>query len=158
MLVGALVLLSIVLPAQRLGAHAQAHDPLVVIVSLQTAMTDISLATLRRVFQGEATNATDGKRLIPMNSPLKSAERELFDRKVLGLEPAAVGRFWIDRRIRDEGLPPRTLPSVDLGVRVVASYPGAIAYVRASVAGKSVRILKVDGKSYSDPGYLFASH
>jgi ABC-type phosphate transport system substrate-binding protein len=146
-----------VLPCER-GANAQAHDPLVVIVSLQTSMTDISLATLRRVFQGEATNATDGKRLIPMNSPLKSAERELFDRKVLGLEPAAVGRFWIDRRIRDEGLPPRTLPSVDLGVRVVASYPGAIAYVRASVAGKSVRILKVDGKSYSDPGYLFASH
>lgn len=150
-------LLCAALPIPLGRATAQRHDPLVVIVSPKTAITDISLAMLRRAFQGEPATTPDGKRLVPMNCPLKSREREQFDRKVLGLEPDAVARFWINRRIRDEGLPPRTLPSVELGARVVASYPGAIAYVGASMAGKSVRILKVDGRSASDQDYLFAS-
>jgi len=149
-------LLAAVLPVPQ-GAVAQRHDPLVVIVSPKTDLSEISLAKLRAAFQGEPATTSGGKRLVPMNCPLKSYERELFDRKVLGLEPDAVARFWINRRIRDESLPPRTLPSVEMGVRVVVSYPGAIAYVRASSAGKSVRVLKVDGKTYSDPGYLFAS-
>lgn len=149
--------LAAALPFRQGAVSAQQRPPLVVIVSSKTAITDISLATLRRVFQGESTSASDGQRLVPMNCPLKSPERELFDRKVLGLEPDAVARFWINRRIRDESLPPRTLPSVDLGVRVVASYPGAITYVGAGMVTKSVRVLKVDGKTASDPKYLFAS-
>jgi hypothetical protein len=100
--------------------------------------------------------------LVPLNHPVRTHERELFDRKVLGLEPGDVGRFWINRRIRDEGVPPRTVPSPQLAPRVVASYPGAIAYVSSSLLAKmavstQVRILSVDGKSPSDPGYLFSS-
>lgn len=151
------MLVAAVLPVNRDGAHAEGHDPLVVIVSPKTDLTDISLAMLRRAFRGELAGTPSGKRLVPMNCPLKSYERESFDRKVLGLEPDEVARFWINRRIRDEGLPPRTLPSLDMATRVVVSYPGAIAYVRASFANKSVRALKVDGKAYAEPGYLFSS-
>jgi hypothetical protein len=39
---------------------------------------------------------------------------------------------------------------------VVASYPGAITYVRADMVNASVRVLRVDGKLPGDPGYLLA--
>jgi hypothetical protein len=152
----ALVLLLGVLSPFTSGAHADERSALVVIVGTGSDVTDISLAMLRRAFSGEPASTPKGTRLVPLNQPVGSAERALFDRAVLNLEPNDVGRFWISRRIRDEGLPPRTLPSLDLGVRVVASYPGAITYVSPDQVNKNVRALRIDGKLPGDAGYLLA--
>ncbi len=146
--------LSLALPVQT-GVHAQAVQPLLVIVGSTSGIKDISMALLRRAFQGEVAELA-GKRLIPFNLPNGSAERTRFDRAVLGLEPQDVGRFWINRRIRDEGSPPRTLASVELAVKVVASLPGSISYVAPSKVTPNVRALTVDGKGPTDPGYPFA--
>lgn len=135
------------------SAHAATGHTLLVIVGNATGMADISLATLRSAFQSEPATTPSGKRLVPFNHMVGSPERTLFDRTVLGLEPDEVGRFWIKRRIRDEGLSPRTLPTPDLAVRVVASLPGAITYVSAKTATNGVRVLRVDGKLPTDPGY-----
>jgi hypothetical protein len=66
-----------------------------------------------------------------------------------------VGRFWINRRIRDEGAPPRTLTSAELAVKVVASLPGSITYVSPSMVTPNVRVLTIDGKSPTQAGYPF---
>jgi hypothetical protein len=142
---------------QRRAVRAEAPPPLAVVVGQELQLSDISLATLRSIFRNEVSYAPDGKRFVPLNAPLKSYERELLDRKVLGLAADEVAQFWITRRIRDEGLPPRTLPSADLGLRVVASYAGAITYVSAKIVRAGVRVLKVDGKLPSDTGYLLAA-
>src|SRR5688572_18902988 len=105
-----------------------AAKPLVVVVAATAAMKDISTANLRRAFQGMPTDFEGGKRFVPLNHPTGTPARVQFDRAVLGLEPDAVGAFWIDRRIRDESPPPRTVPSADLALRIVASLPGAITY------------------------------
>ena len=76
-----------------------------------------------------------------------------FDRAVLGLEPEAVGPFWIDRRIRGESSPPRTVPSTDLLLRVVAKLPGAIAYVYAPLTAPGVKALKVANLPAGQTGY-----
>jgi hypothetical protein len=150
----ALALLLAVLSPVGAQVHASTAQTLLVIVGNATGMTDISLAMLRRAFQSEPAQSPSGKRLVPFNHALNSPERTLFDRAVLGLEPDEVGRFWINRRIRDEGLPPKTLPSMDLAVRVVASFPGAITYVKADTVTSGVRVLRVDGKLPGEPGYL----
>jgi hypothetical protein len=151
-----LLVLALAALPQRGAVEAQAHSPLALVVGVELKLSEISLATLRTVFRSEVAYAPDGKRFVPLNAPLKSYERALFDRKVLGLAPDEVAQFWITRRIRDEGLPPRTLPSTELGLRVVASYPGAITYVSSKIVRAGVRVLKVDGKLPSDPGYLLA--
>lgn len=152
-LVGSTLLTALPIPA---GVHAAGRSPIAVIVNASTTkLSEISIATLRRAFRGEVADTPEGKRLVPLNGALRSAERERFDRKVLGLAADEVARFWIDRRIRDEGLPPRTVPT-ELIVRVVASYPNAIGYVALDRVGKGVRTLRVDGKLPSDAGYLFA--
>ncbi|MET0287161.1 MAG: hypothetical protein ABW352_21940 [Polyangiales bacterium] len=153
----AFALLALAAWPARLPVRAEARPPLAVVVGSELKLSEISLATLRTIFRGDPTTAPDGKRFLPLNAPLKSFERELFDRKVLGLAPDEVAQFWITRRIRDEGLPPRTLPSSELGLRVVASYPGAITYVSTKIVKGGVRVLKVDGKLPTDAGYLLSA-
>lgn len=157
-IVAVLLLVATALAPVQSGVRAEANQPLVVVVGAKTDITDISLAMLRRAFQGEQAVTPGGKRLVPLNHAVGSAERTVFDRAVLGLAPEEVGRFWIARRIRDEGAPPRTLPSADLGVRVVASYPGAITYVDAKLVTAAVRVLRIDGKLPGDSGYLLAGN
>jgi hypothetical protein len=159
-IVHVLAVLALLLAGLSPGAsqvHATSSQTLLVIVGNATGMTDISLALLRRAFQNEPAQTPSGKRLVPFNHVSNSPERALFDRAVLGLEPDEVGRFWINRRIRDEGLPPRTLPSVDLAVRVVASFPGAITYVKSDTVTSGVRVLRVNGKLPGEAGYLLTS-
>lgn len=152
----AVLLLVGMLPSPPRGALAQTPGPLLVIVGKSTPVKDVSLATLRRVFQGEPTEYAPGERLIPFNLRAGTTERSRFDLSVLGIAPEDVGRYWIDRRIRDEAAPPRLLPSPLLGVKVVASLRGAITYVTEAHLSSSVRVLTIDGKAPSQPGYPLA--
>jgi hypothetical protein len=142
-------------PLQR-GARAQAVRPLLVVVAHATGMTDISSALLRRAFGGYSAEYEPGKRLLPLNHPITSPERQRFDRVVLGLAPDEVGRFWVDQRIRNAGQPPRTLPSPELAVRVVLSFAGAITYTTADMVKPGLNVLSIDGKAPTDPNYVFA--
>jgi hypothetical protein len=147
LLLGAALLVP-VSPVRAIG------KPLLVVMSTSVRVSDISTSTLRRVFQGLPTEFQGGKRFIPVNHPTGTPARIQFDRAVLGLEPSQVGAFWIDRRIRDESPPPRTVPSADLALRVAASLPGAIAYIAPELLTAAVKVLTIDGRSAGQPEYL----
>jgi len=76
-----------------------------------------------------------------------------FDKLVLEMSPDEVGRYWIDRKIRGQTGAPRTLPSVDLVRRVVASLGGTIAYLRATDVTADLEVLTIDCHHPTDPGY-----
>lgn len=141
------------LPLAPQAARA-AGNPLVIIIAASTAVKDISAANLRRAFLGEAAEMGGGKRFIPLNQPPNTPGRVAFDKTILGLSADQVGAFWIDRRIRDESAPPRTVPSAELAARIVGSLPGAITYVPASLVTAQVRALTVDGKTAGQGGYV----
>jgi len=141
-------------PFDRPTALAEA-EPLVVVVAQAFPQNDISLASLKTAFRGRPSNI-GGKPLVPINHQLGSAMRVEFDRVVLGLDPAAVGRYWVDQRIRDEGSPPKTVPTADLAVRVVAALPNAVTYARPSLLNPKVKTVKIDGKAAGQPGYALA--
>jgi len=147
------LLIAALLPIATPAARA-AGKPLLVVVAAASGIKDISTANLRRTFQGLATNFEGGKRFIPLNHGTGTPSRIQFDRAVLGLEPNAVGAFWIDRRIRDESPPPRTVPSPELALRIAASLPGAITYVYPESLNATVKALTIDGKASTEGGYL----
>ncbi len=132
-----------------------AGEPLLVIVGLTFPVDDIDLADLKSAFRGKHTYVA-GKRLIPINHALKTPLRDAFDRAILGLEGAAVGRYWIDRQIRDEGQPPVTVRSADLAVRAVAALPGGISYATRALLTAKVKTLSIEGKSAGQSGYALA--
>jgi hypothetical protein len=126
---------------------------LAIIVSPSSKLTNISLSDLRRVFESERLTDPDGNKLIALNHPPKTADRVGFDLVVLRMDSEAVGRFWIDRKIRGGSGPPRTVESLATLRRVVEKLPGAIGYIRPGQLSNEVRAVRVDGKLPEDAGY-----
>jgi hypothetical protein len=137
------------------SVDARAKQVFVMVASKNASFADLSLSVLRRAYDGDPTRL-GGVRLVPFNYPPEHALRQRFDWLVLELRPSAVGRYWIDRRIRGEGHPPRTLPNPEVLKAVVARLPGAIGYLLAEHLDSSVRGLTIDGRSHTDPAYALS--
>ena len=149
----ALALVVLTFALLPLSARVSAADePVLVVVGATFPANDISLAALKDSFAGRAVMIA-GKRLIPINHPPNSALRVAFDRAVLGLEPAAIARFWVDARIRAEGMPPTTAATPDLAMRIVASLAHTVSYGTKAMLNPKVKAISVDGKSAADGGY-----
>lgn len=126
---------------------------LIIIVGRASPLRNIELGDLRRSFSGDPVAEPGGSKLIPLNHPPKTPDRVAFDQMVLGMSPENVANFWIDRKIRGQSGPPRTVSSLSILLGVVSRLPGAIGYVRPQYVTAEVRALNVAGKSPGSPGY-----
>lgn len=156
-LLGAVVSLVLSLAPSRFDfASAQADAStsaiIVVIVSARSTFHDLPKAVLKRVFLGEPTEV-DGVRLLPFNLPPESTLRRRFDQLLLGFDVDAAGRYWVDRRIRGQGLPPRVVPNPAIVRAAVAKLPQAISYLHSDQLDGSVRALRVDGVAHTASNY-----
>lgn len=148
---GALPLAALV-PALPRAVLAQTSVRLVVIVARDNPLMDVSTVELRKLFM-RGSDSIQGKPLVPLNHAPSTPLRAKFDRVILGMSEAQVGRYWIDRRLRGQSGPPRSADSPQLLKRVVAHLNGAISYLPAEQLDGTVRALTIDGISPTDPRY-----
>ena len=146
------VTIALVLAAAASTARAE-DSGLVVIVGKNNPMSDISRADLRRAFSGDPI-LVGGKALVPFNMAPASTERQAFDHAVLGMSPDEANKFWIDRRIRGQGAPPKSAPSLEVVGKVVANFPNAIGYAPAAAIPAGAKAITIDGKAPGSPDYL----
>jgi hypothetical protein len=135
------------------SASAESPVPLAIVVSKNSPLTNITLHELKHLYLGEFVTDPDGKRLIPLNQTLQLRERRSFDAVVLGMSSEQQAEYWIDRRIRGMSGSPRAVDSSDLAERVVARLDGTVTYLPLSAVRPDVKIVRVDGKLPTDPGY-----
>ena len=126
---------------------------LAVVVGKNSLLADLSVQDLKNLYRGDQLTGPGGKRLLPFALVPGSPERVGFDRAVLGWSPAEVSGYWIDRRIRGQSGPPRSIDSSELMLRVVAKLEGAVGYVRAEDVRGDAKALRINGKLPTDPGY-----
>jgi len=125
----------------RLAEPAAASLSLIVIAHPGVSFTRLAPAELANLYRGGRRSWPDGSPAVVFNMPAQSPARVEFDRVVLKMTPSEAAQFWIDRRIRGDGLPPRQLPSPALAVRIVQAMAGAIAYVPEATAVGPARIV-----------------
>jgi hypothetical protein len=130
------------------SANEKAKSTVLVVVSSESKVTNISLSKLRKLFGGDNRSS-----LIPLNRPNGTTARVIFDSVVLGLSPEQVGRYWIDRKIRGEKGSPRKIRSRKIVLGILARHPEAIGYVRAGDLPAGVRAVLVGGFSNESPSY-----
>jgi ABC-type phosphate transport system substrate-binding protein len=150
-----LVMGTVVLEPARMAAAVAAEGGLVLVVGKDNPIANVTRAELNRLFSGDAIKI-DGEPAVPFALAATRPERHAFDQIVLGMSPDEVNKYWIDRRIRGQGNPPKSAPSPEVMARVVASFPAAIGYVPASALTPALKPVAIDGKSYTDRGYLLA--
>lgn len=122
-------------------SRAAAELTLDVFVHSDCAAQRLNDYELEALFTRTQTRWADGKPVIPLSLTAGSEARVLFDHVVLRLGPDEVGRFWLDRRIRGLGLPPKQVPSTSLMQQVVANLPGSIGYAPSLPGRTGVRIV-----------------
>jgi hypothetical protein len=133
--------------------RAWSASGLTLITGATSPFSDLSGGELKRLFLGDPV-VVGGQRLTAFNLPASSAERQLFEKLVLGLTPDQVAKYWIDRRIRGQGGAPKTAPNPEVLLKVAANFPGAIAYVPQGLTAPAVKNLAIEGKASTDPDYL----
>ena len=127
--------------------------PLAVVVGKNSPVDALSLYELKHLYLGEYVNGPDGKRLIALNRGLGSSERIGFDALVLEMTPDQATAYWIDRRIRGQSGSPRAIVPADLAQRIVGHLEGGVTYVRLDELRPDVKVVRIDSKLPTDPGY-----
>ena len=133
------------------SADAGRPTPMAVVVSANCPLANLSLYQLKHLYLGEYVSGPDGQRLVPLNRT--PPERVVFDSAVLSMTADEVAAYWIDRRIRGERGSPRAMPSGEVALRMVAHLEGAVTYVRTDEVRPGVKVVRIDGKLPTDPGY-----
>ena len=122
--------------------YSFASDPtLAVIVHPEVEVKQLSDVELESIFLTERRYWSGTRPIIPFNLAPRSEERALFDRVVLRMEPEAIARYWLDRRVRSGNPPPRQAPDPMTVGRLGAKLPGAIGYIPESFVTHEVRVL-----------------
>jgi len=132
---------------------APVKNTLVLVTQKTSALTELSVRELKRLYTAEPVTGPDGTALIPLNHAVRSPARVAFDQLVLKMSPDVVGRFWIDRKIRGQTSAPKVVPSLDLLRKVIAALPGTVTYLNANDVTPDLKILNIDGKGPTDPDY-----
>jgi len=143
---GLYMLLASFIPSFALGTppitHAAQQNKLIwVIANRSVAATALSREELRPIFQARKTTWPDGSSVRPFNLAPTAYARQAFDNAVLGLSPELMLRYWIDRRVRGDAHPPKSVSSDEIMLKVVKSSIGAIGYVEAASVDSSVKVL-----------------
>jgi len=141
------------LPNVERSARASNRLVLSVLVARSSAVQDLSMTALRRIFTNEGDADPSNQRYVPFNHPPHTSDRMAFDKLVLGMSADEVSQFWIERKIRGMPGPPRSVDSPSLLLRLISRLPGAIGYARTSQIAGDVRAIRVNGKLPNDPAY-----
>jgi hypothetical protein len=114
---------------------------MLVIVHPKVPVGSLTHDELESIFTLSRQRWPNGDSIVVFNFGPGTSERTRFDQLVLGMDPDAAAHFWIDRRIRDGGAPPRKVPSAQMMQRVIASLPGSIGYLPETELGPDVKVV-----------------
>jgi phosphate transport system substrate-binding protein len=139
------------------AARAQDSEPLAIVVNRSNPLNEISLVDLRRVFRGQRSRWSNGRRVTLVMRDPGAREREAILQSLYGVAENDYRRTYMQAVFSGETTDaPKTLASTNGVLRFVYNVPGAIGYVRARDVDASVKMLRVDGRLPGEPGYRLA--
>ena len=139
-------------------AHAQAASAtaVAIVVHPSTRVDNLDFDELRRIFRGERQFWPDQKTRITLlvRAPV-AQERKLVLEKIYRMSEEAFRQYWIAKMFRAEvATGPKLVYSSEMARELVTAIPGAIGFMPASSVGAGVKVLKIDGRLPTDPGYI----
>ena len=145
----------VLIAAGKPGAiRAQDSEPLAIVVNRSNPLTEISLADLRRLYRGQRSRWSNGRRVTLVMRDPGTPEREAILQTLYGVDEDEYRRGLLQAVFSGEAnVAPRVLASTNGVLRFVFNVPGAIGYVRASEVDGSVKMLRVDGRLPGEAGY-----
>lgn len=158
-LAAVLVALPLAVPVARLQAQtaspaSQAGPAVAIVVHPGVPVSDISFDELRRIFLGERQFWPDRSKVTLLVRAPKAHERSIVLDKIYRMDEDQFRQYWIGKMFRAEiAGGPKIVYSSDMAMNLVGAIRGSIAFIPASAVSSDVKVLRIDGKLPSDPGY-----
>jgi len=136
------------------GAGGQTQPDIAVIVNPSVAVDNLSIAELRRILLGDREFWSAGARVTLLIRAPIARERDAMVRDVCQMTEAQFRQHWIGKVFRaDTPSGPKIVYSSEMAIDQVSRTPGAITFVQSPVTNKSVKVLRIDGRSPGQQGY-----
>jgi ABC-type phosphate transport system substrate-binding protein len=150
----AFALAALVAAAKPAAVPPQDAEPLAIVVNRSNPMSEISLADLRKLYRGQRSRWSNGRRVTLVMRDPGTPEREAILQTLYGVDEDEYRRGFLQAVFTGEAIgAPRVLATPNGVLRFVFNVPGAIGYVRASEVDATVKTLRVDGHLPGDAGY-----
>ena len=153
-----LATLALLLAASRaplLHAQTPASSAVAIVVHPSVKIDNLSFDELQRIFRGEKQFWPDKSRITLLVRAPVAQERKLVLDKIYRMSEEAFRQYWIAKMFRAEvASGPKLVYSSDMARELVTAIPGAIGFMPASSVGGGVKVIKIDNRLPSDPGYI----
>lgn len=150
------LLATLMLPIGAAGAQDEvvASSAIAIVVHADTDVDNLSLEELRSIFLAEKQFWSDRQRIILLVRAPQSDERDFVLNRIYQMSEAQFRQYWIGKMFRAE-VPrgPKIVFSTDMTLELVTAIPGSISFIRVTDASEDVKLVRVDGKLPSEPGY-----
>jgi ABC-type phosphate transport system substrate-binding protein len=129
-------------------------EPLAIVVNRSNPVDDLTTAELRRIFLGNRSHWTNGRRITLVMRELGDPERRTVLRDICGMSEEQLKNHFLHGLFTGEILvSPKTL-STPTGVRkFIFNVPGAIGFLRISDLDSTVKVVRIDEMMPDDKGY-----
>ena len=129
-------------------------EPLVIVVNRSNPVDNVSWSELRKIFLGNRSHWTNGRRITLVMREPGEPERNTVLREVCGMNEDQLKNHFLHGLYTGEILvSPKILASA-VGVRkFVFNVPGAIGYLRMGDVDATVKVLRIDELLPEDKGY-----
>ena len=137
-----------------LAQGTAASKSIAIVVHKDTDIENLSLAELRNIFLANQQFWSNRKRIVLLVRAPKSDERDFVLNTIYQMDETQYRQYWIAKMFRAE-VPrgPKIVFSTNMMLELVIAIPGSISFVSADEVTEDVRVVRIDGKLPSDPGY-----
>jgi ABC-type phosphate transport system substrate-binding protein len=86
-----------------------------------------------------------------------SSEKEIALKKIYKMNAIDLKKFWLAKIFREEiSSFPQTLASNEAVKQFVSHVPNAISLINAAFVDESLKVLRINGKSFGEKGYALS--
>jgi ABC-type phosphate transport system substrate-binding protein len=129
-------------------------EPLAIVVNHSNSEENVSMVELRRIFLGERTYWTNGRRITLVMREPGDAERKIIVRDVCGMSEEQLRIHVLHGLYTGEILVSPKILSSPAGVRkFIFNVPGAIGYLRVSDLDSTVKVVSIENLWPGDRDY-----
>jgi hypothetical protein len=150
---GCLAALLLVVATASVAQDVKGGD-VAIVVRPDVPVDDLAFKEVRELLLGDRQFWSGGLRVyLLMRAPV-ARERDVILKTVYRMSEAEFRRYWIERVFRAEAQSgPKIVYSNETATELVASLPGAVAFVDAAQVPKGLKVLRIDGRLPGEKGY-----
>jgi hypothetical protein len=125
-----------------------------VVVGPHTPVDNLSFADVRKLFMGDRQYWNSNLRVTLLIRAPAARERDVVLKAIYGMTESQYRQYWISKIFRLEtSTGPKIVYSTEMAGELVTTIPGAVTFMDSANVPKSLKIVKIDGRSPGEKGY-----